>query len=232
MNHNAKTIKGILEKGAVINLIGDSITAGGGSSDNSRSGEIFITIDGIDFKRQMGQKCWASLLAKHIEERFPKSHVINNGCSNIKSTQLKDNLSSLCNKTNEIILIMIGANDRKQVEGMIALYNNLTYMVRHLKNENNAIILMSPNPSTPKNQAYPNRLYTMEDVNNVIKNVAKEEKVQFISHYDYIYRYLINSDRTIEDLMVGKSEKLDGLHPSDEVHYLIYKNIIQSLLSE
>lgn len=232
MENHDRIIKEILEKGAIINLIGDSITAGAGSSDDSRSGEIFITIDGTDFKRQIGQKCWASLLAKHIQERFPKSHIINNGCSNITSTQLKDNLLSLCKKTHDIILIMIGANDRKQINGMTDLYNNLIYIVKHLKNENNEVILMSPNPSTPKNQAYPNRLYTMEDVNNVIKNVAKEEKVKFISNYDYIYRYLINSGRTIEDLMVGRSEKLDGLHPSDEAHYLIYRNIIQSLLME
>ena len=232
MKHNVEAIKAILEKGTVINLIGDSITAGGGSSDNNRSGEIFITIDGIEFKRQQGQKCWASLLAKHIEKKFPQSHVINNGCSNIKSTHLKDNLLSLSKKHDDIILIMIGANDKKQVDGMTALYNNLTYIVRHLKNENKTIILMSPNPSTAKNQAYPNRLYTMGNVNNVIKHVAKEEKVQFISHYDYIYSYLKSSNRTIEDLMVGKSEKLDGLHPSDEAHYLIYKNIIQSLSIE
>ena len=125
---------------------------------------------------------------------------------------------------------MIGGNDRKQVDGMIALYSNLTYIVRKLKNENNIVILMSTNPSTPKNQAYPNRLYTMEDVNSVIKNVAKEEKIEFISHYDYINSYLMRSERSIEDLMIGKSEKLDGLHPSDEVHNLIYKNIIEKLL--
>lgn len=232
MEHHDRIIKGILEKGAIINLVGDSITAGGGSSDDSRSGEIFITIDGTDFKRQMGQKCWASRLAKHIQERFPKSHVTNSGCSNITSTQLKDNLLSLCNKTQDIILIMIGANDRKQINGMTDLYNNLIYIVKHLKNENNEVILMSPNPSTPKNQAYSNRLYTMEDVNNVIKNVAEEEKVQFISNYDYISMYLMNSSRTIEDLMVGKNEQLDGLHPPDEAHYLIYRNIIRSLSIE
>lgn len=229
MENNAQIIKAMLEKGAVIKLIGDSITAGGGSSDNNRSGEIFITINGIEFKRQLGQKCWASLMTKYIEKKFPKSHVINNGCSNITSTHLKDNLLNLYSKTDDIILIMIGANDRKQVDGMTVLYNNLTYIVRYLKHENKVVILMSPNPSTAKNQAYPNRLYTMDDVNNVIKKVAQKEKVKFISHYDYINNYLMNSGCTIEDLMVGKSEKLDGLHPSDETHYLIYKNIIQSL---
>jgi lysophospholipase L1-like esterase len=232
MEYNIQTIKAILKKGASIKLIGDSITAGGGSSDNNRSGETFITIDGIEFKRQLGQKCWASLLGKHIEKEFPNSHVINNGCSNITSTHLKENLLKLYNDTDHIIIIMIGTNDRKQAEGMSALYNNLKYIVKYLKRANKVVILMSPNPSTAKNQAYPNRLYTMDNVNNVIKDVAEEEKVKFISHYDFIYSYLMNSGRTIEDLMVGESEKLDGLHPSDQAHYLIFKNIIQSLSIE
>ena len=232
MDHNFETIKAILKRGAIIKLIGDSITAGGGSSDNNRSGELFITIDGIQFKRQLGQKCWASLLTKYIVKNFPKSHVVNNGCSNITSTHLRDNLLNLYNKTDDIILILVGANDRKQVDGMTALYNNLTYIVKYLKHENKTIILMSPNPSTPKNQAYPNRLYTMGNVNNVIKDVSEEEKVQFISHYDYINSYLMNFGHTLEDLMVGNDEKLDGLHPSDEAHYLIYRNIIQNLSLE
>ena len=232
MEPTNQTIKVALEKGAIIKLLGDSITAGGGSSDNDRSGEVFITIEGIEFKRQLGQKCWASLLEKHIEKKFPRSRVINNGCSNITSTYLKDNLLNLYSKTDDIMIIMVGANDRKQVNGMTALYNNLICIIRHLKCKNKAIVLMSPNSSTAKNQAYPNRLYTMYDVNNVIKRVAKEEKVQFISHYDYINSYIIHSGRTIEDLMIGKSDKLDGLHPSDEAHYLIYKNIIQNLFLE
>jgi lysophospholipase L1-like esterase len=232
MKYNIQTIKASLEKGAIIKLIGDSITAGGGSSDNNRRGEVFITIDGIEFRRQLGQKCWAALLARYIEKKFPKSCVINNGCSNITSTHLKEKLLSLYNNIDEIILIMIGTNDRKHVDGMTVLYNNLSYIVSHLEHENKTVVLMSPNPSTAKNQAYPNRLYTMDDVNRVIKKVAEEQKVQVICHYDYIYSYLMNSGSTIEDLMVGKSEKLDGLHPSDEAHYLIYKNIIQSLSLE
>lgn len=232
MEQNNRTIKEMLERGAMIKLLGDSITAGGGSSDNNRSGETIITIDEIEFKRQLGQKCWASLLARYIENRFPQSQVINNGCSNITSTHLKEKLSNLYDKTDDIIFIMIGANDRKQQDGMTALFDNLTDIVRYLKLDNKKIILMSPNPSTVKNQAYPNRLYSLADVNEVVKKVSKDENIKLISHYDYINDYLMNAGRTMEDLMIGKSEKLDGLHPSDEAHFLIYKNIIQNLSLE
>jgi lysophospholipase L1-like esterase len=232
MDQNTQTIKIALEKGATIKLIGDSITAGGGSSDNDRSGEVFINIGGVQFRRQLGRKCWASLLASHIQRKFPKSNVINNGCSNITSTHVKDNIKELYNDSDDIVIIMIGTNDRKQRNGMEVLYNNLRFTARYFEQKEKTTILMSPNPSTAKNQDIPSRLYTLSEVNSVIKRVSDEEKVRFISNFDYINNYLLNSNRTIEDLMVGKNEKLDGLHPSDEAHYLIYKNIIQALSIE
>lgn len=229
MEYDEESIKLSLEKGAIIKLLGDSITAGGGSSDNNRAGEVIININGNEFRRQIGEKCWASLLKRHIEEKYPQSQVINNGCSDITSTHVKDHLLQLINDTDDIVIIMIGANDRKQVDGMKSLYNNLIFIVKYIREMEKTIVLMSSNPSTAANEARPNRLYTLKDVNEIIRRVSEEEKLQFISNYDYINNYIAASGRTIENLMIGNSEKLDGLHPSDEVHYLIFKNIIQSL---
>lgn len=229
MEYDEESIKLSLEKGAIVKLIGDSITAGGGSSDNNRIGEVIININGNEYRRQVGEKCWASLLKRHIEQKYPQSQVINNGCSDITSTHVKDHLLQLFNDYDDIVIIMIGANDRKQVDGMKNLYNNLIFIINRIKQTKKIIVLMSPNPSTAANQARPDRLYTLEDVNDVIRRVSEEKKIQFISNYDYINSYLAMSGRTIENLMIGKSEKLDGLHPSDEAHYLIFRNIVQSL---
>jgi len=130
---------------------------------------------------------------------------------------------------DDIIVILIGANDRKLYDGMSHLYENLIYIVQYLKREKKKIILMSPNPSTVQNESYPNRLYHMEDVNNVIARVAEEECVQFISHYNYIHNYLFFSDKTIDEIMLREVYRTDGLYPSDEVHQLIFRNLIQSL---
>lgn len=86
--HNASILE-LLKNGATIKLIGDSITAGGGSSDNNRSEDIFLTIGDKEFRRQLEQKCWASLFANYISDKFPKCKIINDGCSDITSADLK-----------------------------------------------------------------------------------------------------------------------------------------------
>lgn len=219
----------MLEKGAVIKLLGDSITAGGGSSDNDRSGEVFITIGENEYRRQLGNKCWASLFRDCIVDKFVNSTVVNDGCSGITSTDMKENIETFCKPTVDIFLIMIGTNDRKQYDGMANLYINLIYIVQYLKSKKKKIILMSPNPSTVENENYINRLYHMEDVNNVIARVAEEECVLFISHYNYIQNYLLFTNKTIDEIMLRDEYRTDGLHPSDEVHQLIFRNLVQSL---
>lgn len=229
MSHINQSILDMLKNGATVKLIGDSITAGCGSSDNNPSGETFMTMGTKKFNRQLGNKCWASLFSCYIRNKFPKSFTINNGCSNINSTHVRENLTKFYNSKDDIIIIMIGTNDRKQVNGMGLLFDNLTYIVQYLKNQNKKIILMSPNPSTVENESYPNRFYHMKDVNNEIRRVANDEDIQFISHYNYINNYLFCTGKTIESLMIGTNYKLDGLHPPDKVHYLIYKNLIENL---
>lgn len=229
MQYNGESIITMLEVGATIKLIGDSITAGGGSSDNNRSGEKIVTIDGITYQRQLGKKCWASLFSSYIEDKYPKSEVINNGCSSITSTDARKYLSTLYSSRDDIIIIMLGTNDRKQKEGMRILYDNLTYIVQYLKNQNKKVILMSPNPSTVTNESYINRLYHQEDVNNVIARVALNEWVQFINHFNFIQNYLLYTGKTIDELLFSDHSNWDGLHPTDIVHNLIYRNFVQNL---
>lgn len=229
MQYNGESIIEMLEVGATIKLIGDSITAGGGSSDNNRSGEEIVTIDGITYLRQLGTKCWASLFKSYIEDKYPNSEVINNGCSGITSTEAREYLLTLYSSSDDIIIIMLGTNDRKQIEGMQILYDNLTYIVKYLKKENKKIILMSPNPSTVANDSYKNRLYHQEDVNNVIARVVENESVQFINHFNFMQNYLLYTGKTIDELMFSEHFKCDGLHPTDIVHNLIYRNLVQNL---
>lgn len=78
-------MKSLLEKGVVVKLLGDSITAGAGTSDDNRTGEIITMIDGEIFERQVGKKCWASLLASYMDTNYPNSALINSGLSGINS---------------------------------------------------------------------------------------------------------------------------------------------------
>ena len=52
----------LLQSGIQVKIIGDSIAAGCGSSDDDRSGPVILTVGGRDHKEQLGKKCWASLV--------------------------------------------------------------------------------------------------------------------------------------------------------------------------
>jgi len=229
MYEKNKGILSMLRRGATIKIIGDSIAAGAGSSDSTKTEEIILQTEENVFRRRNGSKSWSALFEAYIVEKFPNNVVINNGCGGITSTQVRENLVKLYSEDDDIIIIMLGTNDRKQQNGMNILFENLSYIVRHLKEKNKSVILMTPNPSTNTNELYPNRLYHMEDVNNVIACVAENEEVTFISNFNYIQEYLLCRGETIDEIMTEENCQSDGIHPTDKVHYLIFRNLIQSL---
>lgn len=229
MSLGTSGILSMLRQGSTIKIIGDSISAGQGTSDSTNTEEIILRIKDEVFVRMKGSKSWSALFDRYLKDKFPNSILINNGCGGITSTQVRENLTKLYSEEDDIVIIMLGTNDRKQQNGMNILFENLSYIVSYLKDRNKKVILMSPNPSTNKNESYFNRLYHMEDVNNIIEDVSKNQEVEFISHYNYIQEYLLSIGSTIDEIMIEENCQNDGLHPTDKVHYLIFKNIIQSL---
>ncbi|MCD8077438.1 MAG: hypothetical protein LUE63_03525, partial [Lachnospiraceae bacterium] len=57
----------LLEQGVRLKIIGDSIGAGSGTSDDNRSGPVFFHMEGKVYKRQLGKKGWAARLAAYVE---------------------------------------------------------------------------------------------------------------------------------------------------------------------
>ena len=51
-------IAGAIRNGCNVKLLGDSLTAGSGSSDSDLSGRVIYH----PFRRQRGKRCWASCL--------------------------------------------------------------------------------------------------------------------------------------------------------------------------
>ncbi len=112
---------------------------------------------------------------------------------------------------------------------MSELFDNLTYLVRYFKNIGKQILLLTPNPSTVTNESYENRLFHMEDVANVISHVALVESVLLVNNYNYIQEYLFMTDKRIDDIIFGDKCSNDGLHPSNKVQYLMYRNLLNCL---
>lgn len=57
------------------------------------------------------------------------------------------------------------------------------------------MVVFTPTPSTVMNEAYVNRLYHMEDVANIIIDVAEKEGVLLADNYNYIMEYLLFPER-------------------------------------
>ena len=218
-------LKEQLQQGIIIKLLGDSITAGAGSSDDYRCGEEIIVIDGVRHQQQLGQQCFASLFAQYIKNHYPGNHVINYGCSGINSTQLRAHLTELIEKDDDVILLMIGTNNRKLSDGMSILSQDLSYIIDEAQKMNKMVILMMANPVTQEDEQYENRLFHQEEVNKVVKQVAQSKSVLFVNYYEWIQGYLLKQQQTIEELMAGG----DGLHPTDRVYRLMFNHLIDSL---
>ncbi len=94
-----------------------------------------------------------------MKENDPSYHVVNNGCSGINSTQLRAHLTELIEKDDDVILLMIGTNNRKLPNGMIVLFHDLMDIMKRLKAMNKKVILMMANPVTSEDDHYVNRLF-------------------------------------------------------------------------
>ena len=106
---------------------------------------------------------------------------------------------------------------------------NLTWMIRYFKGKKKPVVVFTPNPSTVENEAYPNRLYHMEDVSNIIIDVAEKEQVLLIDNYNYIMDYLFVTGKKIEDIIFGTGCPNDGCHPADTIQEMIYRNLMRCL---
>lgn len=90
------------------------------------------------------------------------------------------------------------------------------------------MILLTPIPSVQSNEYYPNRLYHTDEVVGIIRNLAASKNIQLVDNYKYITEYLEAKQLVIDDIIYGKGCVNDGLHPSDFMQKLIFKNIVGS----
>ncbi|MDF2544402.1 MAG: hypothetical protein K0S47_4120, partial [Herbinix sp.] len=187
------------------------------------------TIGNDVFVRRIAPNSWWGRFQAYLIEKFPGCTVTNNGCGGIYSYQVRENLDKLYQEDDDIIIILLGTNDRKRQNGMKELHENLSYLVKRLKDSDKQIILITPNPSTATNESYENRLYHIEDVAIVISQVALDEQVLLVNNYKKIQDYLKLTGKRMDDIIYGENCSNDGLHPSDYVQSLMYRNLLQCL---
>ena len=110
-NELRDAISGAIRRGCNVKLLGDSLTAGSGSSDSDLSGRVIYP----PFRRQRGRRCWASLLRDHLVSKYSCS-VDSVGCYGITSGEMMEHLDTLYHPaTDRVVFCMIGANNKNSL---------------------------------------------------------------------------------------------------------------------
>lgn len=209
----------------MINIIGDSIAAGEGSSLCVDTEEL-IFVGHKPFYRKKAPHSWWGLLAERFEGEEHKVTFRNNGCCGAYSYEILEYLDELVTEEDDVIMLLLGLNDRKRIDGMKELAQNMACIIDKLLKWKKKVIVLTPNPSAYANEHQPNRLYHTEEVVQILKEVAARKKVDLIDQYQYIMDYLAVHNKQIEELIYHEG-KGDGLHPSDSVQQLMYENVLQ-----
>lgn len=229
-----------------IKLLGDSITQGMGSTgyvgytvtengmqisvrgngpDYGSKGEGYV--EG-DYLGELGNRRWyestsstgwSNKIKEYFESKFD-CIVKNYGMSGIGS----ENLSTLCKPLveddDDIVILMIGTNDRSNTS-ITAFQSNVKSFVEYLLEENKKVVLLGSTPVSVENEV--GCAYHMEDINNILRSVAYSCDVPFISVYDHFTEYCENTNTEVDSMLN------DGLHPNDSGYELMFKIISRGI---
>lgn len=221
--------KEMLKQGVKIKIIGDSLASGAGSSMSYLTQDLIFEDEGTKYFRRVAPNSWWGLFEQYLYNNYTASTVENKGCGGAFSFQVNKYIDTLVSSDDDLVLILGGMNDRKRMNGMEELRTNLEYLVDYLISIGKKLILLTPIPSVHSNEYYPNRLYHTDEVVEIIRDLAASKNIQLVDNYKYITEYLEVNQLVIDDIIYGEGCANDGLHPSDIVQKLIYKNIVVTL---
>jgi lysophospholipase L1-like esterase len=205
-----------------IKLIGDSITHGMGSSDFKQStdaSDFLFNAGTFPQYRNYGVKCWAGMLKSYLEEKFNCS-VVNNGASGASSKQLVDNWDAIVSADDDVIICMIGTNDRNG--SLLTTYQNLVAIYEKAQAKGQRVIFVSAPPASNEIEEQATAFH-LEDLDNLYNYAYNTLRVGYISVYKAFLNYCRDTGTKIDDLLS------DGLHPNDEGYQIMYEIVLEAL---
>lgn len=219
-----------------IKLLGDSITHGVGGTGFCQNGE-FIT---EDFARNKDGFCWAKLFKDYLCDKYD-CEVVNNGCTGTNIEYVINNLDKLLDEQDELVICMIGTNNRHQYKGALpkktreemanAFYFNVLKLNEMIAKKVKDVIFMANIPASAQNESdgidsggnFYWRILHMNDINAIYKKAQQKAGFMFISMYDLLSEYISNFGVKIEDLLG------DGLHPNDKGYQIMFELLKKEL---
>lgn len=222
-------LKGFLQGGCAVKVIGDSLAAGAGSSGMTETKElIFQDPVGAYYRREAPNSWWA-LLDRFVKEKYPGSGVRSLGCCGAFSYQVLEQLPQLVSPEDGAVLVLAGLNDRKRLAGMEELARNIRAILGRLKEMGKYAVVLAPTPSTQENENYPNRLHHTPQVVGILRQAAGEAAVPLVDMHKDIGAYLAASGKKLEDIIFGAGCQNDGLHPGDAMQKVMFESVVRTL---
>ena len=206
-----------------IKLLGDSITAGYGGTgfdDTSSGGGTKLLYRGR-YENIKGH-CWANSFKDYIQEKFSNVTVKNYGVSGASSTEMLGAIDNIVEDDDDIVICMIGTNDRNAADGYNRLYVKLQGIVDYCLAKDKKLVLMSNIPAGINNEN-DNKSMHMEDVDMIVGAIAKKNKIEWVSVYKLFNDYCSMRNESI-DKYLG-----DDLHPTDEGYDVMFYLICNAL---
>ena len=229
----------------VVTFIGDSITAGQGSStyvtweetkdgvkyvyrgnapdkpdaeEGYQVGELLLQDGTWSWYESISANGYAQKLKKYLTEKF-NCTVHNRACAGINSKTMLANYERWT-EDSDIVFIMIGTNNRSTTT-QSKLYTDLIEIVRGLLAKGKIPVLLSSIPATNGNEA--GRPYHMEDVAIIIRQAVEVFGVMHYSFFNDIQRYCDEKNIELSSLLA------DGVHPNDEGYEVMYRLLCYGL---
>lgn len=210
---------------SIIDLYGDSITAGVGASGHSTpsTGLVLYDYDGEKYyEGDHNCKCWANLLRNYLKEKYPSITYTNRGIGGKSARWFNGNRERLV-KTGDIAFIQLGTNDRwdNTLEGF---RTDLSEFIDYVSTRYKLIILMSATPAMTDNDE--SMHFDSFEMDSIISQLAEEKQIFHISNLKDIFIYS-NLKGIAYTEMLQRADQ--GSHPWDNGHYFIFRNILEKL---
>lgn len=244
-NNSITHLVGLIRSGEItkIKVIGDSITHGMGGAGfqvDYGDGKVICVIDamsgsnGVSFKVNTKGECWANSFKKYIETKYPYVTVNCWGTRGMsahswltrghtENNVFKNCVEQLITDEDELVICMIGTNDRSQGANIEEFDLNMTTIINYILGKGKKLLLMSSLPASLSNENDGTQHFNMEDVNNSLCNFANNYNLWFVSLYNEVNKYLRNSKISLDSILG------DGLHPNDEGYNLMYELLLENL---
>ena len=162
---------------------------------------------------QLGEKDAYPAIIQH-QVGTQNIQIINAGVSGDTTFSVLDRLDITLSNTPNIVFLCIGANDGLRGIPPTITKNNLTNIIKQLKERNISVVLSGI--SLPKNysQTY------IQSFEQTFMDVAKKENIPFMP-------FLLKDVAGIPTLNLN-----DRIHPNKEGHKIIAKNVLKFLKKE